>query len=219
MDVARATRHGQPLLFKVLTPGKHFAVNALGALAVAEALGTDTTIATCDLGLWQPPAGRGMRERILLDRVDETYFDLIDDAFNANPASMAAALDVLIAATPQDGIGRVGAGRRIAILGDMLELGPTEATLHEAIAQHRNLNAIAPIHCIGPRMKSLWLALPRAQRGEWVETAAELAIRARNLIDAGDIVLVKGSKGAKTSLVVDALRKMGQAAAPRQGAD
>ena len=217
--VARATRHGQPLLFKVLTPGKHFAVNALGALAVAEALGTDTTIATCDLGLWQPPAGRGMRERILLDRVDETYFDLIDDAFNANPASMAAALDVLIAATPQDGIGRVGAGRRIAILGDMLELGPTEATLHEAIAQHRNLNAIAPIHCIGPRMKSLWLALPRAQRGEWVETAAELAIRARNLIDAGDIVLVKGSKGAKTSLVVDALRKMGQAAAPKQGAD
>ena len=68
-------------------------------------------------------------------------------------------------------------------------------------------------------MKSLWLVLPRAQRGEWVETAAELAIRARNLIDAGDIVLVKGSKGAKTSLVVDALRKMGQAAAPKQGAD
>jgi UDP-N-acetylmuramoyl-tripeptide--D-alanyl-D-alanine ligase len=72
-------------------------------------------------------------------RGEETFFDLIDDAFNANPASMAAALDVLIAATPTDGIGRVGGGRRIAILGDMLELGPTETALHAAIAAHPGL--------------------------------------------------------------------------------
>ena len=217
--VVQAARRGQPLLFKVLTPGKHFATNALGALAVAEALGADPAIATCDLGLWQPPAGRGQRERILLDRVEETYFDLIDDAFNANPASMAAALDVLIAATPQDGIGRVGAGRRIAILGDMLELGPTEAALHAAIAHHPGLAKIAPIHCIGPRMKALWDALPRGQRGEWVASAADLAPRARSLIDAGDIILVKGSKGSKTSLVVDVLRKMGQGAALTEGTE
>lgn len=215
--VVQATRHGLPMLFKVLSPGKHFAANALGALAVAEALGADPTVATCDLGLWQPPAGRGKRERILLDRVEETWFSLIDDAFNANPASMAAALEVLIAATPQDGIGRVGAGRRIAILGDMLELGPTEGALHEAIARHPGLAKVAPIHCVGPRMKALWLALPRQQRGEWFETAPELAARVRGLIDAGDIILVKGSKGSKVSLVVDALRKMGQAAAPTEG--
>ena len=215
--VVQATRHGLPVLFKVLSPGRHFAANALGALAVAEAMGADPTIATCDLGLWQPPAGRGTRERILLDRVEETHFDLIDDAFNANPASVAAALDVLIAARPQDGIGRVGAGRRIAILGDMLELGPTEAALHEAIAQHPGLSAITTIHCIGPRMKALWRALPRRQRGEWVDTAPDLAIRARSLIDAGDIILVKGSKGARTSLVAEALRKMGQGAAPEKG--
>lgn len=215
--VVRATRDGAPLLFKVSSPGRHFALNALGALAVAEALGADPMLASHDLGRWNPPAGRGQRERITLDLVEETFFDLIDDAFNANPASMAAALDVLIAAKPVDGIGRVGGGRRIAILGDMLELGPTEAALHAAIAGHPGLSAVHVIHCVGPRMRALHEALPRRQRGDWVETAAELAPRARSLIDAGDILLVKGSKGIKVSQIVDVLRKMGQAATPKEG--
>ena len=215
--VVQAMRVGQAFLFKVRSPGRHFALNGLGALAVADALGCDPTIAACDIGSWVPPAGRGTRERILLDRVDETFFDLIDDAFNANPASLAASLDVLIAAQPHHGVGRIGNGRRIAILGDMLELGPTELTLHQAIAQHPQLSTIGVIHCVGPRMHALWLALPRAQRGEWVEAATELVPRARSLIDAGDIVLVKGSKGIKVSLVVDALRKMGQGPAPIEG--
>ncbi|RGP36648.1 UDP-N-acetylmuramoyl-tripeptide--D-alanyl-D-alanine ligase [Pseudotabrizicola alkalilacus] len=215
--VARATRNGAPVLFKVRTPGKHFALNALGALAVADALGCDATIAACDIGNWQPPKGRGTRETILLDRVDETSFQLIDDAFNANPASMAASLDVLIAAQPENGVGRVGQGRRIAILGDMLELGQTEAALHAAIARHPGLSAIHTIHCVGPRMRVLHAALPLRQRGDWVETAAALVPRARQLVDAGDIVLVKGSKGSKVSLVVDALRKMAQGTAPTEG--
>ncbi len=215
--VVRAIRANEPILFKVSSPGRHFALNALGALAVAEALGADPTIAAHDLGRWMPPAGRGQRERITLDIVEETFIDLIDDAFNANPASMAAALDVLIAAKPVDGIGRVGGGRRIAILGDMLELGPTETELHLAIARHPGLSAVHVIHCVGPRMKALHAALPRSQRGDWVETAQELVPRARSLIDAGDILLVKGSKGIKVSLVVDVLRKMGQAAAPKEG--
>ena len=147
-----------------------------------------------------------------MDALEDRGFDLIDDAFNANPASMAAALDVLIAAQPQDGVGRVGRGRRIAILGDMLELGSTERALHQAIAHHPGLAAIDTIHCVGPRMKALWEILPRGQRGEWVEAAADLASRARSLLDAGDILLVKGSKGIKVSLVVDALRKLGQRA-------
>ena len=211
--VVQATRYGQPMLFKVSTPGRHFATNGLAALAVADALNLDPMTASADLGHWAPPPGRGTRERITLDIVEETAFDLIDDAFNANPTSMAAALDVLIAARPEDGVGRVGRGRRIAILGDMLELGPTEDALHRAIADHPGLDAISTIHCVGPRMKALWHALPRTMRGEWVQTAPELAARARALIDAGDILLVKGSKGIKVSLVVDALRKLGQAAA------
>ena len=211
--VVQATRHGKPMLYKVMSPGRHFAANGLAALAVADALTLDPMTAAADLGHWAPPPGRGTRERITLDIVEETAFDLIDDAFNANPTSMAAALDVLIAAQPQDGVGRVGKGRRIAILGDMLELGPTEAALHRAIADHPGLDAITSIHCVGPLMKTLWLALPRGLRGEWVATAPELALRARSLMDAGDILLVKGSKGIKVSLVVDALRKLGQAAA------
>ncbi|MEO5613498.1 MAG: UDP-N-acetylmuramoyl-tripeptide--D-alanyl-D-alanine ligase [Cypionkella sp.] len=210
--IVQATRIGTPSLFKVLSPGRHFAANGLGALAVADALNLDPMIAASDLGQWKPPTGRGTREHITLDIVEETSFDLIDDAFNANPTSLAAALDVLIAATPQDGIGRVGKGRRIAILGDMLELGPTEIALHEAVAQHPHLAKIDLIHCVGPRMKSLWQILPRAQRGEWVSDARDLAARPRSLIDAGDILLVKGSKGIKVSLIVDALRKLGHPA-------
>jgi UDP-N-acetylmuramoyl-tripeptide--D-alanyl-D-alanine ligase len=66
-------------------------------------------------------------------------------------------------------------------------------------------------------MRVLHARLPRAQRGEWVETADELLPRLRSLIDAGDIVLVKGSKGIKVSRLVDGLRKLGQQAAPGKG--
>ena len=215
--VVRATRQGQPVLYKVMSPGRHFAANGLAVLAVADALGLDPVISATDLGRWQPPAGRGVRERIMLDLGEETGFELIDDAFNANPASMAASLEVLVNARPQDGIGSRAKGRRIAILGDMLELGPTEAALHAAIAETPGLAAIDLIHCVGPRMKALHAALPRGQRGDWVATAAELVPRARHLIDAGDIILVKGSKGIKVSLMVDALRKLGQPAAAEQG--
>ncbi|MBI1218688.1 MAG: UDP-N-acetylmuramoyl-tripeptide--D-alanyl-D-alanine ligase [Rhodobacteraceae bacterium] len=212
--VVRAEAAGLPLLFKVGSAGRHFAMNALGVMAVAEALGLDLGLAAIDIGRWQPPEGRGARERIVLDLVNDAMaFDLIDDAFNANPASMAAALDVLVGAEPTHGIGRVAEGRRIAILGDMLELGPDELALHRAIADHPGLPKIAQIHCVGPRMRVLWDALPRRQRGLWTETAAEMVAEARHLADAGDVVLVKGSKGIKVSRVVDALRNLGQAAA------
>jgi UDP-N-acetylmuramoyl-tripeptide--D-alanyl-D-alanine ligase len=217
--VCRGTAQGAPLLFKVSSPGRHFALNALAALAAAAALGANPVISAHDIGRWAPPAGRGTRERLTLDLVEETFVDLIDDAFNANPASLSAALDVLIAARPTDGIGSVGGGRRIAVLGDMLELGPTELELHRAVARHPGLEDIATIHCVGPRMKALWEALPRKQRGHWVETAPELAAQARSLFDAGDIVLVKGSKGSKVSLVVDALRKLGQTAPAQEGTE
>ncbi len=212
--IVQARHEGVTRLFKVRSPGRHFASNALATLAVADILGLDPTISACDLARWAPPPGRGTRERILLDRVEETSFELIDDAFNANPASMAAGLEVLATCQPQDDVGRVGRGRRIAILGDMLELGHSELDLHAAIARLPSLASVAVVHCVGKRMRALHAVLPRPQRGEWVETAPELAVRARSLIDAGDIVLVKGSKGSKVSLVVDALRKLGQAAPP-----
>ncbi len=217
--ILRAKTPGGERLYKVLSPGRHFALNGLGALAVADALGLDPAIAAGDLGRWQPPAGRGLRETILLDALQHQGFELIDDAFNANPASLAAALDVLIEAQPQDGPGRFAKGRRIAILGDMLELGPTEIALHRAVADHPGLSAVTQIHCVGPRMRALYDALPRGQRGDWVETAAELLPRLRSLVDAGDVVLVKGSKGVKVSTLVDAFRKMGQRAQPVFGGE
>ncbi|MCB2093755.1 MAG: UDP-N-acetylmuramoyl-tripeptide--D-alanyl-D-alanine ligase [Rhodobacteraceae bacterium] len=211
LTVARALGPKGEFLFKLRTPGRHFARNAIAVLAAAEALGADMAILLGDLGTWQPPAGRGMRERIYLDIVDETLsFDLIDDAFNAGPASMAAALEVLAIAKPVDGHGRVRQGRRIAILGDMLELGPEELALHERLASDPAMNAIDLVHCVGPRMRALWQALPPAQRGDWVDAAPDLAARAHHLADAGDVLLVKGSKGSRVSLVVDALRKLGQ---------
>ena len=208
--ILRAELGRLPALVKVSSPGRHFAMNALGVLAVVQALGFDVGIAACDLALWQPPKGRGTRETILLDPVEEVSFDLIDDAFNANPASMAAALEVLAASEPQDGVGRTALGRRIAILGDMLELGPDETALHAALAHLPAMARIRTVHCVGPRSRALWLALPERQRGESVATAAELMPRLRTLVDAGDVVLVKGSKGIKVSTLVDGLRKLGQ---------
>ncbi|WP_151717249.1 UDP-N-acetylmuramoyl-tripeptide--D-alanyl-D-alanine ligase [Gemmobacter serpentinus] len=205
--VQAATPQGIRLL-RVQSPGRHFAVNALAVLAVAAALGLDPALAAQDLGRWKPFVGRGQRERIITDPVDETGFDLIDDAYNANPASMAASLDVLSILQPKDNIGRISKGRRIAILGDMLEMGETELALHAAIADHPAMAKLTLVHCVGPRMKALHKVLPASIRGEWVEAATDLLPRLPALVDAGDVVLVKGSKGIKVSLLVDALRKM-----------
>lgn len=212
--VVRATLAGTPALFRLAVPGRHFALNALACLAAVDALGADTARAAVDLGLWAPPSGRGTRERIVLDPVEDLAFELIDDAYNANPASLAAALEVLAAATPNDGVGRVSRGRRIAILGDMLELGRTEAELHAAFAEDRHLLACDLVHCVGPRMAHLWQALPPAIRGRHATTAEDLAAVAARLVDAGDVVLAKGSLGSRVSRVVDALRKLGHPGAP-----
>ena len=196
-------------LAKLSVPGRHFAMNAVGALAVAEALGADAAQACHDLAGWLPPAGRGTREALVLDAVRGETLDLIDDAFNANPTSMASALEVLAAARPVDDVGRIVKGRRIAILGDMLELGPEENAMHSALATNPDLLAADIVHCVGLRMKHLHEALPDEIQGIWAETAAELATHPARLVDAGDVVLVKGSKGSKVSLVVDAIRKLG----------
>lgn len=209
---ARAWR--TPVLFKIGAAGRHFALNALGVLAVAHALRLDRAMAAADLGRWTPPAGRGMRETLLLDRLDEGLsFELIDDAFNANPTSMAAALEVLAAARPRDNVGRHAHGRRVAVLGEMLELGPDEAEMHRALADLPAMASLDVIHCVGDRMQALYDALPEAKRGRFSRSAGKLAERAARLVDAGDVILVKGSKGSRVSLVVDALRKLGHPAA------
>ncbi|MGX0976782.1 UDP-N-acetylmuramoyl-tripeptide--D-alanyl-D-alanine ligase [Roseovarius sp. MBR-51] len=208
---ARAWR--SPLVYKVGVPGRHFAMNALAVLAVVQVLGCDRAVAMADLAGWAPPAGRGTREELVLDLAsDGMSIDLIDDAFNANPTSMAAALEVLAAAQPRDGVGRVARGRRIAILGDMLELGADEVAMHAGLADLPSMAQIDEIHCVGPRMRALWEVLAEDRQGRWAATAEDLAAQAHRLIDAGDVVLVKGSKGSRVSLVVEALRRAGRVA-------
>ncbi|MEM1077825.1 MAG: UDP-N-acetylmuramoyl-tripeptide--D-alanyl-D-alanine ligase [Pseudomonadota bacterium] len=208
--VARASLGGTPLALKIATPGVHFLETALGVLATAVGIGADAAEALLGLASWAPPAGRGTRETLRLDpAIDTLTADLIDDAFNANPTSMGAALIMLAARHPAHDIGRIAKGRRIAILGDMLELGPGEIADHADLAQHAAMESVDLVHCVGPRMRALYEALPAGRQGQWVETAPELAARAHSLIDAGDVVLVKGSKGSRVSLVVDALRKLG----------
>ena len=217
--VVQAEVLGAPVLFKLSSPGRHFAMNGLAVVTALAALEADLGRAVLDLGRWLPVDGRGVRERRILDTIeDDVGFDLIDDAYNANPASVAAALDMLSAIAPRDGIGRVAKGRRVAVLGDMLELGPRETELHAALAAHPAMAAIDTVHCVGPRMRALHDALPPEKRGTWHESAKKLAADARRLVDAGDVILVKGSLGVGLAVVVDALRKLGQAA-PDAGSD
>ncbi|WP_341365560.1 UDP-N-acetylmuramoyl-tripeptide--D-alanyl-D-alanine ligase [Yoonia sp. BS5-3] len=209
VTIINARHADQHYLFKLSVPGRHFAMNAVGVLAVTDALGADPVAASLDIAGWVPPAGRGTREMIVTDPANEESIELLDDAFNANPTSLAASLEVLAASAPQDHVGRLVKGRRIAILGDMLELGDDEVGMHRAIAGSPYLNDIDLVHCAGPLMHHLWLALPDEKRGQWAETAQELVGQTPRLVDAGDVVLVKGSKGSNVSLVVDAIRKLG----------
>ncbi len=211
--VCRADTPEGPLVYKIDAPGEHVAMNALGVLAAAGAAGADLALAAQALGRWRPPAGRGSIEEIPLDAIEGLTLHLVDDAFNANPASMAAALAVLGGLRP--GGGRGSRGRRVAVLGDMLELGPGEERLHAGIAAHPAISGIDAVHCVGPRMRALHDALPADKRGLRVGTAEEMAERAGSVVDAGDVVLVKGSKGSRVSLVVDAIRNMGQPFPPR----
>ncbi len=198
--VLRAKIGRMALAVRLVNSGVHAATNAVACLGVAHALKLDLARAAHALGRWQPPAGRGLRQDILLDPVEEARFTLIDDAFNANPASMAAALALLAQTIPPPG------GRRIAILGDMLELGPEELAMHEALARDPSMAQVRIVHCVGPRMASLHAALPARQRGKRVETAEALVNHIHALVAPGDVVLVKGSKGSRVSRVVDALR-------------
>ncbi|TJZ90793.1 UDP-N-acetylmuramoyl-tripeptide--D-alanyl-D-alanine ligase [Paracoccus gahaiensis] len=181
---------GETVTFTLATTGRHFAMNAVGVLAAISAAGADLPQAAAHLSDWQPPKGRGAIE-------DLGDIRLIDDAFNANPTSLSAGLAMLVA---------LEGGRRVAILGDMLELGADEIALHRAIVDDPAMAHVDLVHCAGPLMRHLHEALPEDRRGLWAATAGELAARGPDLISAGDIVLVKGSKSSRISMVVEALR-------------
>ena len=198
VTVIQARIRGAPAALRLNTAGRHFAVNAMGALAAVEAMAGDPGRAAVDLFRWEPPAGRGRRETIVIDAaLSNASFELIDDA-----------------ATPWTLDGVTSNGRRVAILGDMLELGSEEIELHSDIAFNPHLAMVDIVHCIGPRMKACHAKLPVDIRGSWTNTAEVFAADLASLIAVGDVVLVKGSMGSKLSLIVDLLRKLGHRSSP-----
>ena len=200
---ARASVGGATIPLTLAVPGRHHLSNALGVLAVVQALGRDVAAAADRLAGWRPPDGRGTREVLALPCGEVT---LIDEAFNANPASMAAALSALPALS----------GRVVAVLGDMLELGPTAPSLHAALADDPGLRSADVVHAVGPLMRHLHEALPGDRRGLWTEDATALAETLPATLRRGDTVIVKGSKGIRVALVVDALRALGHPPRGRQ---
>ncbi len=212
--VATARAWRTPILYKVHAPGRHFAMNALSVVTLIQAWKLDQAVALSDLAQWEPVQGRGAREPIHLDPVDtRQVFEMIDESYNANPQSLGAALEVLAAARAHNNVGRFKTGRKIAILGDMGELGRTAEALHEGIAGLPAMKSVDRVHCVGPLMRNLWKALPPEKRGLHVDSAEALVGKARSLVDAGDVVMVKGSNSMRLRLVVDALRKLGHPAA------
>ncbi|MEM8823435.1 MAG: UDP-N-acetylmuramoyl-tripeptide--D-alanyl-D-alanine ligase [Pseudomonadota bacterium] len=193
-----------PINFRVGAPGAHFAMNALAVLAACHAAGADVARAALALSDWAPPDGRGRRHALRL-APDMPPVDLIDDAYNANPASVAAALD-LLASTPVP-----AKARRIVVLGDMKELGPTGPDLHAALADHPAMARLDQVHTVGPLMHHLHSALPADRRGHHTETAEQLTPDLKTLIQPGDAVLVKGSLSMKMAHVISGLRALGAA--------
>lgn len=137
---------------------------------------------------------------------------MIDDAYNANPASVAASLEVLAAAEVKHDVGRINRGRRIAYLGDMGELGESEVQIHQSLAALPSMENIDRVHCIGPLMQNLYEALPASKRGRWTEDAAGMIDGIARDLDAGDVVLAKGSLYMGIGRVVDAIKKLGHPA-------
>jgi len=218
VTVAEAAHDTQAILYKIHAAGTHFAVNGLGALAAAVELGADLALSIQGLGRWRPYSGRGARERVYLDPIDDHLtLDLIDESYNANPTSMAAALEVLAAARVTHDIGRVSRGRRIAILGDMKELGPDGPRMHAAMADLPAMASVDVVHCVGPLSESLYTALPSSKRGQYRTTAAEMAETLRGRLDCGDVVMVKGSLSMGLAQVVTAIRNMGHARGAEAG--
>ena len=189
---------GHDVTYKLGVPGRHMAMNSLAVLAASSLAGADLALAALSLSQLEPPAGRGVRRRLELAHGEAT---LIDESYNANPASMAAALNVL-------GQAVVGPhGRRIAVLGDMLELGPTGPALHRGMNEAVKANKIDLVYCCGPLMHNLWDALSAGKRGGYADSSAGLEAQLIVAIRAGDAIMVKGSLGSKMKTVVNALEK------------
>jgi UDP-N-acetylmuramoyl-tripeptide--D-alanyl-D-alanine ligase len=192
--VIQARLDGKAMDFPILQTGHHWGLNSMAVLLMLQALDVDLDRSLAALGAFEPLAGRGAEKTVA---VNDGAFTLIDESYNANPISMASAIKTLGA--------RATKGRRIVALTDMLELGPEAANFHAGLAAPLDAARIDLVFCAGPLMKSLWDALPPTRRGGYAETAAALAPQLAQAVEAGDVVMVKGSNGSKAGQIAQAL--------------
>jgi UDP-N-acetylmuramoyl-tripeptide--D-alanyl-D-alanine ligase len=189
---------GQDVTYKLGAPGRHVVMNSLAVLGACEAAGAD--LAKCALALANitPPSGRGVRHSLQADGINVT---VIDESYNANPASMRAALEMLGAATP------AGRGRRIAVVGDMLELGEQSLWLHGELLGPIEAAGVDSVFACGPDMNALWQKLPGSLRGAYSPSSDEIIEPLLDAIRSDDIIMIKGSLGSKMAPVVQAILK------------
>jgi UDP-N-acetylmuramoyl-tripeptide--D-alanyl-D-alanine ligase len=190
---------GDRLSLELPLAGAHQAMNAVAVLAAVAAAGGDPERAAAALATLAAPPGRGVRHRI---RVGGGTALLLDESYNANPASMAAAIAVL-GSQP---------GRRIAVLGDMLELGPQGPELHARLAADLMAADAALLFACGAQMRRLYEAVPPDRRGAHVMDSMDLLPYLRASLEPGDVILVKGSLGSRMGPVVKQL--LGETTAP-----
>ncbi|MBV8320125.1 MAG: UDP-N-acetylmuramoylalanyl-D-glutamyl-2, 6-diaminopimelate--D-alanyl-D-alanine ligase, partial [Hyphomicrobiales bacterium] len=188
---------GTDVTYKLGAPGRHLVLNSLAVLATAVLVGADLALAALALVELRPASGRG--SRLTLEMPGGKAL-LIDESYNANPASMRAALALLAHAN----VGPLG--RRIAVIGDMLELGPRGAELHRELAMAVLAHDIDLVFCCGPLMRALWEALPSRRKGGYAETATALESHVLAAVQPGDAVMVKGSLGSRMAPIVKALQ-------------
>ena len=197
LSMVEARVMGRPITYRVGTPGRHVAMNSLSVLATALALGADVADTALSLADVSAPTGRG--ERTILERGGP--FTLIDESYNANPASMKAALATLGAFEPARG------GRRIAVLGDMKELGEGGPALHRGLAEAVETNRIELVFAAGALMQNLVDALPAGRVAAHAPSAAALADAVCAAVQPGDAVMVKGSLSTGMGMIVKVLKE------------
>ena len=191
----------QKITYRVGTPGTHLAFNALGCLLTCAALGADLSVCADALAGYRPPVGRGTRQKVVLATGGD--LTLIDESFNASPASMHAAITALgQASVPSN-------GRRIAVLGDMKELGATSSALHTELIKPLIENRIDTVYCCGEMMAHIYDALPAVMRGELMPDSTGLAPLVAAAVHEGDAVMVKGSHSMHMETIVAALQGLG----------
>ena len=186
--------NAQQIDVTLLVAGEHWVMNGAACMAVALAAGIDLRKAAMALRGVRAEQGRGEIHSLTLDGKSIT---LIDEAYNANPTSMRAAINVL----------SLKSGRRIAVLGDMAELGADELDMHAALSEPLEAAGVSRVIVTGECMRALKGALPQPMRGAWARDW-ELALGAlKEEIEEGDVILVKGSNSVGLSKLVAALKE------------